>query len=146
MVLTCAYPGCRNLFKSVRLRASTQTGKLTFHRFPTFEPDRLHLWLLALQMDINTPMRLLKVWRVCSEHFSPDDFKAISGNQVLLKSSAVPMFVSQRTEVCKTDRSRTAGLEANNGVSSRVILLPRIRHHATELGSQTCESENNRKL
>ncbi|XP_050993318.1 zinc finger MYM-type protein 4 isoform X3 [Labeo rohita] len=98
MVLTCAYPGCRNLFKSVRLRASTQTGKLTFHRFPTFEPDRLHLWLLALQMDINTPMRLLKVWRVCSEHFAPDDFKAISGNQVLLKSSAVPIFVSHRTE------------------------------------------------
>ncbi|XP_052388906.1 zinc finger MYM-type protein 4 isoform X1 [Carassius gibelio] len=98
MVLTCAYPGCRNLFKSVRLRASTQTGKLTFHRFPTFEPDRLHLWLLALQMDINTPMRLLKVWRVCSEHFSSDDFKSIRGNQVLLKSSAVPMFVSQRAE------------------------------------------------
>ncbi|XP_016298822.1 zinc finger MYM-type protein 4-like isoform X2 [Sinocyclocheilus anshuiensis] len=98
MVLTCAYPGCRNLFKSVRLRASTHTGKLTFHRFPTFEPDRLHLWLLALQMDIDTPMRLLKVWRVCSEHFSPDDFKAISGNQVLLKSSAVPMFVSQQAE------------------------------------------------
>ncbi|KAL1256000.1 hypothetical protein QQF64_014061 [Cirrhinus molitorella] len=98
MVLTCAYPGCRNLFKSVRLRASTQTGKLTFHRFPTFEPDRLHLWLLALQMDINTPMRLLKVWRVCSEHFAPDDFKNISGNQVLLKSSAVPVFVSHLTE------------------------------------------------
>lgn len=132
MVLTCAYPGCRNLFKSVRLRASTQTRKLTFHRFPTFEPDRLQLWLLALQMDINTPMRLLKVWRVCSEHFSPDDFKAISGNQVLLQSSAVPMFVSQRAEVCKSDRSPAAGLETNNGVSSRAILLPRVRHHATE--------------
>lgn len=132
MVLTCAYPGCRNLFKSVRLRASTQTGKLTFHRFPTYEPDRLHLWLLALQMDVTTPMRLLKVWRVCSEHFSPDDFKTISGNQVLLKSSAVPMFVSGRTEVCKTVRSPAAGLETNNGVSSREILLPCVRHHATE--------------
>ncbi len=103
MVITCAYPDCCNRLKTKRLRllARTHPGVLTFHRLPTFEPDRLKLWLLALRLDINTPMKLLKMWRVCSDHFPPDDFRNPAGDKVLLKSSAVPMVFSQRTEVCE---------------------------------------------
>ncbi|XP_055045177.2 uncharacterized protein [Misgurnus anguillicaudatus] len=96
MVRNCAYPGCLNLFKKIRLRSQprSERERLTFHRFPTFDPYRLESWLLALQLDTNTPMRKLKAWRICSDHFSPDDFRVTLGGQIWLKSTAVPIVYS----------------------------------------------------
>ncbi|XP_058608810.1 zinc finger MYM-type protein 4-like isoform X3 [Onychostoma macrolepis] len=100
MVITCAYPDCSNRLKPKRLRllARTHPGVVTFHVFPTSVPARLKLWLLALRLDINTPTNLLKLWRVCSDHFSPDDFTYPGEDHVRLKSSAVPVVFSHRTE------------------------------------------------
>uniref|UniRef100_A0A671L7P3 THAP domain-containing protein 1 n=1 Tax=Sinocyclocheilus anshuiensis TaxID=1608454 RepID=A0A671L7P3_9TELE len=105
MVLTCAYPDCSNRLKTKRLRslARTHSGVVTFHVFPTSEPARLKLWLIALRLDINTPINALKLLRVCSDHFSPDDFTYPGEDHVRLKPSAVPMVFPHPTEVCEQD-------------------------------------------
>lgn len=101
MVRVCAYPGCFNREKSLRLRqwASMQEESLTFHTLPLHDLKRLNRWLLALRRD-RSPIQSIRGLRVCSEHFSPADFSVAKGNKRRLKSTAVPkLFVRQQTEV-----------------------------------------------
>ncbi|XP_065142139.1 uncharacterized protein [Paramisgurnus dabryanus] len=116
MVRNCAYPGCLNLFKKIRLRSKprSERERLTFHRFPTFDPHRLEIWLLALQLDTNTPMRKLKAWRICSDHFTPDDFRVTLGGRILLKSTAVPIVYSQGSEHTPDDASQLQTCKEEN--------------------------------
>jgi len=102
MVLICAYPGClsRRKRKQLRMLARTHSGVVSFHKFPISNPSLLKLWLIALRLDINTPINLLKLKRVCSDHFSPDDFTNQGEDRIVLTSSAVPML-SHSTEVCE---------------------------------------------
>ncbi|XP_067304884.1 FAD synthase isoform X1 [Pseudorasbora parva] len=100
MVRVCAYPGCFNQEKSLRLRqwASMQEESLTFHTLPLHDVQRLNQWLLALRRD-RSPIQSIRGLRVCSEHFSPDDFSVAKGNKRRLKSTAVPkLLVRQRTK------------------------------------------------
>jgi len=95
MVRMCAFPGCFNRQKAVRLRprALSPGERLTFHRFPLNDPERLRLWLLAVQRDTSLPIQSLEVLRLCSDHFSRDDFKSDEGNvRRYLKSTAVPLL------------------------------------------------------
>lgn len=150
MVLNCAYPGCLNLFKKERLRSysSSHGGKLTFHRFPTLEPGRLLLWRAALGMDPDTPMRSLRVWRICSEHFSPEDFRAVNGNKVLLKASAVPRVYSrpapgsaaesaQPARDCKEEETEFLVSEAEGVSQAR----PQLYHSYTRPAAQSMHSD-----
>uniref|UniRef100_A0A8C1EQ36 THAP-type domain-containing protein n=1 Tax=Cyprinus carpio carpio TaxID=630221 RepID=A0A8C1EQ36_CYPCA len=90
MPVSCAYPGCFNIKRPKRTFSSGQTF-FTFHRFPTHNPERLKLWLLALHLDINTSEHALICKRVCSDHFFEDDFKpSQQGHRRYLKASAVP--------------------------------------------------------
>ncbi|KAF4114399.1 hypothetical protein G5714_004622 [Onychostoma macrolepis] len=93
MVRLCQYPGCFNKAKCLRLHApvSKEGGPLTFHKLPVNDPERLKLWLLAIRWDVNTPIEKLHGCRLCSEHFSADDYEPEKGkSKRLLKSSAVP--------------------------------------------------------
>uniref|UniRef100_A0A4W6DTI2 THAP domain-containing protein 1 n=1 Tax=Lates calcarifer TaxID=8187 RepID=A0A4W6DTI2_LATCA len=65
---SCAVKTCQN-------KARTGTC-LSFHRLPVREPERLNLWLFALNIDINTPQEELRKYIVCSEHFVPEDYTA----------------------------------------------------------------------
>ncbi|XP_067282647.1 zinc finger MYM-type protein 4 isoform X5 [Pseudorasbora parva] len=96
MVRSCVYPHCSNRLKVQRLRslAQTHSGVVTFHGFPTAEPARLKLWLIAIRRDINTPIHVIKCWKICSDHFSPGDFTH-SGR---IKPSAVPTVYLHQPE------------------------------------------------
>ncbi|XP_073337392.1 uncharacterized protein [Pagrus major] len=63
---SCAVKTCRN--------KSKPGAALSFHRLPVREPERLKLWLFALNIDVNTPVDELKKHIVCSEHFVPEDY------------------------------------------------------------------------
>uniref|UniRef100_A0A671NV81 FAD synthase n=1 Tax=Sinocyclocheilus anshuiensis TaxID=1608454 RepID=A0A671NV81_9TELE len=111
MVRVCAYPGCFNQEKSVRLRqwASMQEESLTFHTLPLHDPERLKPWLIALHRDTGSPIQSIRGLRVCSQHFSPSDFSVAKGNKRRLNSTAVPkLFVKQRTEQALPRISRVA--------------------------------------
>ncbi|XP_038136104.1 THAP domain-containing protein 1 B-like isoform X1 [Cyprinodon tularosa] len=91
MVRVCSYPGCFNQMK----RKCGITHSVTFHKLPLRDPERLKLWLIALRKDLRTAN--VDSLRVCSEHFSADDFRTCKG-RALLKSTAVPMVSQLRTE------------------------------------------------
>uniref|UniRef100_A0A672J113 THAP-type domain-containing protein n=1 Tax=Salarias fasciatus TaxID=181472 RepID=A0A672J113_SALFA len=80
----CLIPSCFNI--QSRPRGTT----VSFHRFPlpVQDPERLKLWLVALGKDIGTAANVDSL-RVCSEHFSKDDFRMCKGRP-LLKTTAVP--------------------------------------------------------
>ncbi|XP_039515776.1 zinc finger protein OZF-like [Pimephales promelas] len=95
MVRSCIYPGCFRKHKVLRLRepSSTGDGRLTFHQFPVNDPERLKLWLLAVRWDVKTPMEKIERSRLCSEHFSSEDYETEKGKpRRLLKPSAVPVL------------------------------------------------------
>uniref|UniRef100_A0A672MJB5 THAP-type domain-containing protein n=1 Tax=Sinocyclocheilus grahami TaxID=75366 RepID=A0A672MJB5_SINGR len=103
MVRMCAFPGCFNRQKAVRLRPRplSPEERLTFHRFPLNDPQRLRLWLLAVRRDTGLPVQSLDVLRLCSQHFSRDDFRSDKGSvRRYLKSTAVPVWFF-KTEVCE---------------------------------------------
>ncbi|KAG7487321.1 hypothetical protein MATL_G00021910 [Megalops atlanticus] len=69
---SCAVPGCRNHKKVA------EKSTLSFHRFPTRNAVRCRDWLARIRnkaFDENTPLEKLKSYRVCSQHFTEDDFK-----------------------------------------------------------------------
>ncbi|KTG35827.1 hypothetical protein cypCar_00003562 [Cyprinus carpio] len=98
MVLKCACPGCPNRQKPVRIRksalATPRDDRLTFHGFPVNDPRRLRRWLLAVQRDVDFPLRYETViepdalsadnsWDTeeDDEVYYADDFESTSGKQ-----------------------------------------------------------------
>ncbi|TRZ01842.1 hypothetical protein DNTS_004281 [Danionella cerebrum] len=98
MVLKCAFHGCKNQEDVLDKRKSSDE-RLSFHAFPTLDLERLRLWLLAAHRDVDLPLQHVKQLRICSEHFSPEDFKPYKGKRCRqLRSSAVPHVGPQQTE------------------------------------------------
>ncbi|XP_032357541.1 lethal(3)malignant brain tumor-like protein 2 isoform X3 [Etheostoma spectabile] len=89
MVHKCCVDSCWN----------TKRPDLVFHRFPLGDPHRLRQWLLALNMDVNTPLHVLNKRFVCQKHFDPDDYYDCLAEPTrrsrLLKSTAVPTHTSE---------------------------------------------------
>ncbi|XP_041730398.1 THAP domain-containing protein 3 [Coregonus clupeaformis] len=87
----CAVKMCENKQKT--------WSALMFHRFPLSNPDRLKLWMVALNKDADTPTEDLRKLLVCSEHFLPGDYYEKLGQdrhtrmrimKSFLKDTAVP--------------------------------------------------------
>lgn len=84
MVRVCAFPNCSNRMKRYLC--------LSFHRLPLRNREILKLWLVALQLDVQTPLQTIRErdYRVCSEHFNEDDFTEKSVKSRYLKANAIP--------------------------------------------------------
>ncbi|XP_029933924.1 lethal(3)malignant brain tumor-like protein 2 isoform X2 [Myripristis murdjan] len=65
MVHRCFIHSCRNKKQPDRV----------FHRFPVGCPERLRVWLDALDIDINIPAHKLAHKYICQEHFKPTDYQ-----------------------------------------------------------------------
>ncbi|CAB1327179.1 unnamed protein product, partial [Coregonus sp. 'balchen'] len=87
----CAVKMCENKQKT--------WSALMFHRLPLSNPDRLKLWMVALNKDADTPTEDLRKLLVCSEHFLPGDYYEKLGQdrhtrmrimKSFLKDTAVP--------------------------------------------------------
>uniref|UniRef100_A0A3P9LY33 THAP domain-containing protein 1 n=1 Tax=Oryzias latipes TaxID=8090 RepID=A0A3P9LY33_ORYLA len=91
MVHTCCVDSC----------STEKRPNVIFHRFPPADPERLRQWLLALDMDPDTPNFILGKLFVCQKHFLPDDYHDphmhLGRRARLLKSKAVPsQFLTPR--------------------------------------------------
>ncbi|XP_016388945.1 MORC family CW-type zinc finger protein 3-like isoform X3 [Sinocyclocheilus rhinocerous] len=65
-MVMCVVKGCDSKSKVY--------STIMFHRIPTKNKKRKNQWLAALNIDLKTPVESIKKWRVCSEHFGPDDY------------------------------------------------------------------------
>ncbi|KAG8007328.1 hypothetical protein GBF38_012809, partial [Nibea albiflora] len=81
---TCDYPGCSN--------KDLPESPHGFHRFPVTDVALRELWLVALGFKLDTKLAKMKKLRVCSAHFSEDDYVSCPGQRKKrdLKRSAVP--------------------------------------------------------
>ncbi|XP_034563528.1 lethal(3)malignant brain tumor-like protein 2 isoform X2 [Notolabrus celidotus] len=73
MVRPCVFPGCSN--------KATAWSPYIFHRIPLNNISLRNLWLITLKIDPSTPRATLKELRVCSDHFSDDDYLTPQRNQ-----------------------------------------------------------------
>jgi len=94
--------GVRCFVKSCDNKQGRPGNTMMFHRIPTKNADRLNLWLLALGMDPNTPVAILKRNVVCSEHFNEDDYFermefSTRTMKRVLKNTAIPSKVTLQT-------------------------------------------------
>ncbi|ROJ99488.1 THAP domain-containing protein 1 [Anabarilius grahami] len=86
MVITCIVKGCDNKEKVY--------SAVMFHRVPTHHIQR-RAWLAAVNKNPKTPLMTLKKWRVCSEHFTPEDYTC-TGTR--LKDEATPTIFKSLTQ------------------------------------------------
>lgn len=89
----CCVPGCKGYDEA-------RSMGVVFHGLPTRDPQRCRTWLRAIQnprFDENTPSSKYSGVRVCSLHFTPEDYEEDFRAKILniaprptLKSDAVP--------------------------------------------------------
>nr|XP_055073876.1 uncharacterized protein LOC129453589 [Misgurnus anguillicaudatus] len=100
MGFTCIVKGCEN-------KAKVYSDAM-FHRIPTY-PKQRKAWLAALNMDTTKPLRILKKWRVCSDHFTPEDY---TDTGFRLKDTATPtIFQSQTQQIGSSPKTETHHIE-----------------------------------
>lgn len=120
MVRACVFPNCTNKMSKNSARS--------FHRLPLLDEDVLKSWLVVLQMDPNTPVHKLRLadHRVCSDHFSQDDYcqskRRKNPKHIFLKKTAVP-----KEEIPAADRVEVISL-------AEVIIL--TQHNVTHESMQ----------
>uniref|UniRef100_A0A8C4DI62 THAP domain-containing protein 1 n=1 Tax=Dicentrarchus labrax TaxID=13489 RepID=A0A8C4DI62_DICLA len=92
MVRVCAFPNCGNRMRRYKC--------LHFHRLPFHDHEILQLWLVVLQLDVQTPIQVLceKDLCICSEHFEEDDYRDTT-QRGRLKRNAVPRMKTAATTV-----------------------------------------------
>ena len=66
--------GVRCIVKSCDNKQGRPGNTMMFHRIPTKNADLMNRWLLALEIDPNTPVDIIKDYHICSEHFTEDDY------------------------------------------------------------------------
>ncbi|KAM7373555.1 hypothetical protein PAMP_008397 [Pampus punctatissimus] len=109
MVRVCAFPGCSN--------KGVSWSPYRFHRVPMMDVGLRRLWLVALNLDINTPRAALTQLRVCSGHFSDEDYVKPPPNKKdrhILKSTAVPSYqVTEEADGASMEVVLDAGASAD---------------------------------
>ncbi|XP_035277567.1 THAP domain-containing protein 7-like [Anguilla anguilla] len=82
-------PVCSAFKCNARTGCNKDNSKLTFHRFPLKQPERLKIWIRVTQKDhwIPTPNSVL-----CSRHFKEDCFDR-TGQTTRIRADAVPTIV-----------------------------------------------------
>ncbi len=93
-MVMCVVKGCDNKSKVY--------STIMFHRIPTKNKKRKNQWLAVLNIDLKTPVESIKKWRVCSEHFGPDDYlenmDSVTCTTVRrLKDTAIPTIFRLQT-------------------------------------------------
>ncbi|KAI2644259.1 C-terminal-binding protein 1 [Labeo rohita] len=86
MVRTCKFPGCDH--------KNVPGSPFRFHRFPVSDMAMRQLWLVAIGYSAGAKISSIKDFRVCSAHFSKDDYIPNQGGKSkkrILKSFAVPV-------------------------------------------------------
>ncbi|XP_005159757.1 uncharacterized protein isoform X2 [Danio rerio] len=84
-MVMCVVKGCDNKSKVY--------STVMFHRIPTKNDMLKYQWLATLNIDHKTPLETIKKWRVCSEHFQPDDYYWVNMDSPTgrrLKDTAIP--------------------------------------------------------
>ncbi|XP_040575438.1 THAP domain-containing protein 1-like [Lepeophtheirus salmonis] len=76
--MSCVAFGCKNKYAA--------GNSISYHRFPTQDPERCRQWVRKLKRDDFTPKKFL---RICSEHFTPESFNRTL-DVVRLRENAVP--------------------------------------------------------
>lgn len=99
MVICCIAKGCEN-------KQRTYTNVM-FHRIPS-NVVRRNQWLAALDISTSTPQDKINQYRVCEEHFSPEDYVeklqhifvayATRKTVLRLKDTAVPSIFKAQAE------------------------------------------------
>lgn len=89
MVYACIAKGCGSKPK--------KWSRVRFHIFPTSNKNRMKEWMCVLDIDPDTPAKMLRKMFVCSNHFLPEDYyermeDRSSGmvHTLFLKETAVP--------------------------------------------------------
>lgn len=83
------------IVKSYNNKQRRPGNTMMFHRIPTKNADLMNQWLILLDIDQNAPVDVIKVYDVCSEHFTEDDHFpkmefATRTMKPVLKDTAIP--------------------------------------------------------
>ncbi|XP_052402604.1 uncharacterized protein LOC127949408 isoform X2 [Carassius gibelio] len=139
MVITCIAKGCEN-------KQRTYTNVM-FHRIPS-NVELRNKWLAALEICSSTPLNKIKQYRVCEEHFAPEDYfeKMEYGSRktvLRLKDTAVP-------SIFKAQEEQSAHTTSQQGASSQELpttsTLHEVRCQSDPIETETVATEIKPKM
>ncbi|XP_040563695.1 THAP domain-containing protein 1-like [Lepeophtheirus salmonis] len=95
--MSCLAFGCKNKYAA--------GNSISYHRFPTQDPERCRQWVRNLKRDDFTPKKFSRIY---SEHFTPESFNPTL-DVVMLRENTVPTLFKAfpprlQEEVAKTLR------------------------------------------
>jgi len=73
----CCVPDCKNSSCREMERKLLGLPKLSFHSFPKDEA-MVRKWIIKIKQDLGPDFKLNDSTRVCSAHFTPDDYFSTS--------------------------------------------------------------------
>ena len=98
----CCVPLCRNSSGQQEERERLGLSKISFHSFPK-EEKRKKEWIVKIKRDAGANFKLTKHTRICSEHFTCDDYAAtipdLPRARFCLKANAVPSVFPWNAEI-----------------------------------------------
>nr|XP_043883865.1 uncharacterized protein LOC122770804 isoform X1 [Solea senegalensis] len=121
MVRMCAFPGCGN--------KNVSWSPYRFHRIPLRDTDCTKMWLVVMNVAADTPRSALRQLRVCSAHFSEEDYREPRANERdrhVLMTSAVP---NSRMQVTLSDMPQETLRSTGNQVNPE--MFPRTTEKQT---------------
>ena len=90
----CCVPLCHNSSGGHQERSQLGLPKISFHCFPEVNSEKGKAWIQKIRRDPGSDFIINKRTKVCSEHFTPDDFVfgnlSLNGRRRRLKQSAIP--------------------------------------------------------
>uniref|UniRef100_A0AAR2JZD4 THAP-type domain-containing protein n=1 Tax=Pygocentrus nattereri TaxID=42514 RepID=A0AAR2JZD4_PYGNA len=102
MPAECSVPGC-DKYEEARAKG------VIFHRFPEKDVELCKRWLAAIGRDVNTPQKNYVYLRVCSQHFTPDDYERdlkaeLMGcrPKLVVKKTAIPSLLIRKKKAAVT--------------------------------------------
>ncbi|XP_071743723.1 LOW QUALITY PROTEIN: THAP domain-containing protein 1-like [Lepeophtheirus salmonis] len=117
ITMSCVAFGCKSKYAA--------GDSISYHRFPTQDPERCRQWVRNLKRDDFT---LKKFSRICSEHFTPESFNRTL-DVVRLRENAVPTIFKAfpprlQEEVARTRRKRKSPTRRSSSLLKKVKPTP----------------------
>ena len=109
----CCVPLCHNSSGQQEERERLGLSKISFHSFPK-EEKRKNEWIVKIKRDLGTNFKLTKHTKICSEHFTRDDYAAMIPDlpraKPCLKANAVPSVFRWNVEIHQCTSNTTKRL------------------------------------
>lgn len=123
----CCVPLCRSSSGEKAERERLGMQRLSFHSFPDVTTDRGKMWITRVRRDPGRNFVINSNTKVCSLHFTPDDYISGKSGRRVLNATAIPSVFPWTREVhlrATTTSQLAASVYQRSDLAEEQIITP----------------------